>query len=189
MSVNYELPVACVIGDKEYSIRNQGDYRVILDAIAALNDNDLSEQQQAYAALYIFYEKIPDDTQEAIKEMFRFINRGDIEEKSDPSPKVMDWEQDFPVIVAPVNRVLGTEVRALPYLHWWTFLAAYMEIGECTFSNIVSIREKRRKGIKLEKYEQEFYQNNRKMVDLKSNLTKSESEWIDKMMGCGTNGV
>ena len=44
-----------------------------------------------------------------------------------------------------------------------------MEIGDCTFANVVSIRNKLSKGIKLEKSEQEFYKENRKMVDLRNN--------------------
>ena len=45
----------------------------------------------------------------------------------------MDGEQDFPFIVGPVNRVLGKEIQSLKYLHWWSFLSAYTEIGDCTF--------------------------------------------------------
>jgi len=47
--------------------------------------------------------------------------------------KLADWEQDFPLIVNPVNRVLGYEVRDCEYCHWWTFLSAYYEIGDCLF--------------------------------------------------------
>ena len=56
---------------------------------------------------------------------------------------LMDWEQDAPIIIPSVNRVLGKEIRALPYLHWWTFMGAYMEIGESLFSQVVSLRKKR----------------------------------------------
>jgi hypothetical protein len=54
-----------------------------------------------------------------------------------------------------------------------------MEIGECTFSNIVSIREKKIKGKKLEKYEQEFYRENRKLIDLPHKLTAEEEEFLN----------
>lgn len=192
MAVNYDLPVVCRVGNEEYPIRGKGDYRVILDVIAAMNDQELTEQQRIFAALFIFYENgdIPADTEAAIKEMFAFINRGEPEENSGTAQKVMDWEQDFPILIAPINRVLGKEVRALPYLHWWTFISAYMEIGECTFSFIVGIREKRRKGVKLEKYEREFYEANRQLVDLKnSNLTKAESDWLNELLGGADNGL
>lgn len=185
------LPESCSVNGVEYKIRNRGDYRVILDIISVLNDVELTEQQKTYAALYIFYEKadIPSDGEEAIKEMFKFINRGVIDENQSPIIKLMDWVQDFPVLVAPINRVLGNEIRSVEYLHWWTFIAAYMEIGECMFSFITGIREKQRKGIKLDRHEQEFYLKNREIVDLNSNLTKEEEDWINEILGGAVNGV
>jgi hypothetical protein len=91
----------------------------------------------------------------------------------------MNWKHDFKSLVAPVNRVLGYEIRSVNYLHWYTFLSAYFEIGECQFQTIVSIRSKRMKGKKLENWEQEFYRENKKMVDLPQNLTEEEQEWLD----------
>jgi hypothetical protein len=75
---------------------------------------------------------------------------------------------------------LGYSVRSADkYTHWWDFMGAYMEIGDCVFANIISLRNKKQKGKKLEKYEQEFYQENRKMVDLPLNITEEEQEWLD----------
>ena len=102
-------------------------------------------------------------------------------------PKQMDWEQDFPMIIAPINRVAGRDVRALPYMHWWTFIGYYMEIGDCTFSTILDIRRKLRKHKKLEKWEREYYDENRELIDFKSaHLTDNEDEFIRQLM---TGGV
>jgi hypothetical protein len=93
----------------------------------------------------------------------------------------MDWEQDFPLIVSPVNRSLGFEVRGVEYLHWWTFLAAYREIGDCTFAQVVSIRKKKMAGKKLDRAEAQFYADNREIVDLRRLETQAErdifAEW------------
>ena len=52
-----------------------------------------------------------------------------------------------------------------------------MWIGEGVFNTIGSIREKRRKGKKLERWEKEFYQNNKTLVDLKvKKVERSEEE-------------
>ena len=80
-----------------------------------------------------------------------------------------------PIIIPAANRVLGQEVRAMPYLHWWTFLGAYMEIGDSLFSTVLGLRQKRAKGKKLEKYEQEFYKENRALVDLRKKETPADS--------------
>ena len=51
-----------------------------------------------------------------------------------------------------------------------------MEIDEGAFSNVISIRRKKSKGKKLEKWEQDFYNENRKLIDLKPKYTKEELE-------------
>ena len=86
------------------------------------------------------------------------------------------WEQDAGMIVPAVNRVAGCEVRALPYLHWWTFLGYYMEIGDGLFAQVLNIRQKKSKGKKLEKWEKEFYRENKKIIDLKKEAKRPEQE-------------
>ena len=127
--------------------------------------------------------------QEALKKCFWFINCGEDDDNTRKAPKLVDWEQDFQYIVAPINRVLGQEIRSIPYnweentggLHWWTFISAYYEIGNCTFAQIVRIRDKKSRGKKLDKQDQEWYKANRKLVDLKQTYSKSEKailkEW------------
>ena len=179
----WSLPTFVEIDGKEYEIRNKCDYRVILDVISALNDKDLDIEYRIECALFIFYEDLTGlkDVQTATKEMMKIINLGEevIEEKN--RPKLMDWEHDFSQIAPPVSRVLGYSVRdAKKYTHWYDFIGAYMEIGcECAFSNIVSIRKKMSSGKKLEKWEQEFYNENRKIINLPHNFTQEEEDFLN----------
>ena len=85
--------------------------------------------------------------------------------------------------MAPVNRVLGSEIRAEKHLHWWTFLSAYMEIGECTFAQIVHIRNMKAHGRRLSKQDQEWYAQNRILVDMKTNYTPMEKKLLKKWGG------
>ena len=90
------------------------------------------------------------------------------------------------MIVADVNKVVGTEIRALPFLHWWTFVSYFNAIGEGQLSTLVSIREKLRKGKKLEKWEQEYYRKNKDKVDLKKRYSAeelAEQERLKKLLG------
>lgn len=178
----WDLPIAVEINGKNHPIRKKCDYRVVLDVICALNDNELTDEEKIKCALFIFYEDISaiDDFDTAIKEMFRIINGGEEqEENQEQKPQLMDWEHDFPVLVAPINRVLGFEIRSVDYLHWMSLLSAYMEIGECTFSTIVSIRSKRAKGQKLDKWEIDYMREHRKMVELPRKLTAEEQAFLD----------
>lgn len=141
----YDLPTSIELGGTEYPIRS--DYRAILDIVMALSDPEIEEWERIYSAVCAFYvefSSIPlEYEQEAVKKCFWFINGGEDEDPGPRQPRLVDWEQDFQLICAPVNRVLGKEVRALEYLHWWSFLSAYHEIGgDCTFAQVVSIRDK-----------------------------------------------
>lgn len=179
----YDLPTSLEIGGQEYAIRS--DYRAILDICVVLNDPELPEWRRIYDAMYIFYpdyEDIPaEDQDEAVKKCFWFINGGkDEDATARKSPQLVSWEQDFPLIVGPVNRVIGKEVRAVEYLHWWTFLSAYMEIGgDCTFAQVVGIRDKKARGKPLDKSEKEWLRRNRDLVDIKKKYTSTEDKMID----------
>ena len=182
----WKLPASLNVGGTDYKIRT--DYRVILDILAAVNDPDIFEpgmtegekkEEQALTMLqilYIDFESIPASLwNEASKKACEFIDCG-IKDDKKPKPRLMDWEQDAPIIVPAVNKVCGQDIRAAEYMHWWTFLGYYMEIGESMLSTVVSIRDKKRRGKKLEKWEQEFYKNNKSIVDLKSKKTERSEE-------------
>ena len=179
----WDLPVAVEIDGKEYAIRNKCDYRVVLDVISALNDEELEMEYRIECALFIFYEDLTGlkDIQTAIMEMIKIINLGkETTEDEQNKPQIMDWEHDFPHIAPPISRVLGYSVRdENNYTHFWDFIGAYQEIGECSWANIVSVRSKRMKGKPLDKWEREFYNENRKLIDLPHKLTDEEQEWLD----------
>ena len=180
----FDLPTSVTIGGNDHQIRS--DYRAVLDICTALTDPDLSDQEKAIVMLDIFYPNLsdmpPEHYEEAVKKCFWFINCGEDEPAQHSAPKLVDWEQDFKYIVAPVNRVVGTEIRALEYLHWWSFISAYYEIGDCTFAQIVRIRDMLARGKQLDKVEREWYEKNRNLVDLKVTYTEAENELL-KMWG------
>jgi hypothetical protein len=128
------------------------------------------------------------DIQEALQKCLWFLNNGEEPEKEKKQKKpLISWEQDFNYIVAPINRVRGEDVRAIPYdyknnkggFHWWSFLSAYMEIGgDCTFAQIVSIRQKLSSGKQLDKAEKQWYKEHRKMVDLQAQYTEADEDLI-----------
>ena len=185
--MTYELPKRLDVCGTDYEIRS--DFREILDILEVLNDIELKEQECGILALLFFYPRFeempPEHYQNAIEQCFWFINGGEQESETEKKPpRLMDWEQDFPYIIAPVNRVIGHEIRADAYLHWWTFLSAYMEIGECTFAQIVHIRDAKSRGRKLDASDREWYQKNRKLVDLKTRYT-GEEENLLKLWGGG----
>lgn len=163
--IQYKLPIDVEIDGKVYKFRNKADYRQILDIIEILKDEELPENEKYFNALLYFYEEMPKDTDTALKYLMWFIACGNEEQQSNEQP-TMSWEKDFDIIASAINKNNMEDIRAVPYMHWWTFIGKYMEIGESVFSTVVSIREKKRKGEQLEKWEQDFYFHNKNRVDL-----------------------
>lgn len=186
--MNYGLPKSVEINGEEFEIRY--DYRVILEIFEAMNDAELNDEERGLAVLQMFYvdfEKLT-DYETAVKKCMEFITcekqQGAGKKKE---PQLIDWAQDFQYIAGPINRVLGYEIREKPYdietntggVHWWTFVGAYSEIGDCFFAQVVSIRDKKARGKALDKQEREFYRKNRDVVDLKVQLTENEKNIME----------
>ncbi|WP_312280801.1 Gp15 family bacteriophage protein [Oscillibacter sp.] len=191
------LPTSLDVCGVFYEIRS--DYRAAIDICVALSDADLSSQDKAFTALHILYPSFighvveresgeeavfmpTEHYDEAIKQCYWFINGGDTQSDG-PQIKLIDWEQDFKHIVAPINRVTGTEVRAVEYMHWWTFIAAYQEIGDCTFAQIVRVRDRKAKGKPLDKSDAEWYRKNRHLVDFKTQYTQNDDAVLSAWTG------
>ena len=189
--MRYELPKTVNIRGEDHSIRY--DFRVILEIMSMLQDDELTPEEKAEALLEMFYlEPVARrDRKEAVDKCFAFMD-ADSDRPQKKHPKLTDFEQDFEFIIAPVNRVLGYESRAVEYdsenntggVHWWTFLAAYMEIGgDCLYSQIVSIRDKKQRRKKLEKWEKDWLRRNSDIVNLRTKYTDEENKLFSKWGG------
>ena len=171
MSSPWQLPREAVIHGQCYPIH--GDFRDILEIFGYLEDRELPEYLRWQIALALFYEEVPQDQQAAMDFLAEFLCGGS-RECEKPGPKLLDWQQDAPMIVADVNKVAGQEIRALSFVHWWTFLSWFHAIGEGQLSTVVAIRNKLQCGKKLEKWEQDFYRENKKRVDIRKKPTAQE---------------
>jgi hypothetical protein len=181
---SWDLPESAEIGGDTYEIRS--DFRAVLDVLTVLGDPEITDAERGTVALTIFYPQFARMPrccwEEAARYLTWFASGGDSPARK-PSGKIVDWEQDFPIIVGPVNRILGFESRGYEHLHWWTFLAAYCEVGDCFFAQVVAIRRKRQRGERLEKHEQRFYRDNREIVDLRVRETDAEKAFFKEWMG------
>lgn len=171
----YDLPTSLMIGEVDFPIRY--GWRAVMDIFAAYADPELDDEMKTETMLQILYpdwEKIrPEHLQEAIEKACAFLDCGMKPERKN-RPRTMDWEQDAAIIIPAVNSVAGREIRLDPDIHWWTFFGWYMSISDSLFSSILNIRQKRAKGKKLEKHEEEFYRENQQIIDLR----KPESEEV-----------
>lgn len=167
----FDLPTTVTIKDREFGIRDDGDYRMVLDVFSALQDIDIPKKERMITAIVIFYDGFSLDNvfekaesseimEELATKMFDFISCGQTNMGNKTNHKLIDWEQDEQLIASAVNNVANMEIRTVDYMHWWTFMGHYISVGESVLSTVVQIRSKLVEGKKLEKHEQEFRKKN-----------------------------
>ena len=165
--MNWGLPTSVEIGGESYEIRT--DFRVILDIFVMLSDPDLSGTDRAEGILQMFYvspEDIPPQHLQEAVDAFSWFQNGGQEPDKRKSPKLVDWEQDYPLILPPINRVFGQDIRGIP-------------------AQVVRIRDKKARGKTLEKDEREWYRRNSDLVNIKNKLSQEEETTISKWLGAG----
>lgn len=175
-----ELPRALEVCGVSYPIRS--NYGAVLDIIVAFNDPDCDEMDKMYICLDILFETLnempPQHYKKAYELALRFIDCNK-EPSQKRSPKTMDWEQDESILFPAINKVAGFEVREAQQIHWFTFMGYFQEIEEGLFSTVVSIRQKKAKGKKLEKHEKEFLAANKELCTIKRRYSDEEQKRID----------
>lgn len=179
----YDLPFTLTVDGEDKEINC--DFRSIIDIYAALNDPELSKQEKLHVFLYNFY--VDDyrtfvDLETALKQAKWFMDWGKNYEHQDAPVKLMDWEQDYNMIISAVDKNIKTveSVLELPFMHWWTFLSKLAERGECQLTTVLMIREKMAKGKPLEKFEKEILRENQDIIILKS---KADTDFEKELWG------
>lgn len=166
----FDLPTSLEVNGKMLPIRQRGDYRMVLDCFGALNDSELDDADRVLSSLIIFYEDLNsesdvaeilgDSTTEAVEKMFAFFSCNDYTAVRTQQYSLVDWEQDAQLIASAINETAKVEVRALEYLHWWTFMGYYTAIKDCLWASVVAIRFKIKAHKKLDKEEIIFKREN-----------------------------
>lgn len=176
----YDLPTSLTIGGVEHPIRT--GWRVVMDIFAMFNDPDFDNEMKTVGLIKMIYpmwqEIPPEAIPEAIQKAYEFLDCG---QKPDDRirPRLMDWEDDAPIIVPAVNGVAGMDVRENPGIHWWTFFGWYMSVENSLFSTVLHIRKKQASGKKMEQWEKEFLRDNEKIISMRKRQTEEERTAMD----------
>lgn len=172
------LPKSLEVGGEEYPIRT--DFRVALTIFEAYNDPDLSALEKNLVCIQSLFETVPPDVPAALEKAMWFLDGGSKVKLKQLPVKTMDWEQDEGIIFPEINKVAGYETRTAEYIHWWTFLGYFGTVGEGMLSHVLNIRQKRAKGKRLEKWEQEFFNSHKEMIVIREKLTAEEQAELDR---------
>ncbi|MDO5125333.1 MAG: Gp15 family bacteriophage protein [Ruminococcus sp.] len=168
------LPTSLEVGGQQYAVRS--DFRVVLNVFQALNDPELSDRDKAYVMLRCIYvnEILREHLKEAIERAVWFMDGGDMPKSKPSSKQTFDWEYDESLYFPAINKVAGKEVRSSDYMHWWTFLGYFNEVGEGLFSSVMNIRNKLANGKKLDSWERDFYNKNKDLINIRTAQDKAD---------------
>lgn len=180
--MGWELPTTVEVAGQTFAIRS--DFRAVLDAIAALRDEELPQAWRLAAfmkVMYPGYKNLP-DAGEALQAAMEFVNLGRPLPANQPERiALVHWDTDVQLIAPAVDKVLGYSCRACPYLHWWDFVGAFQNIGKGVFAQVVAIRDKRARGKVLDKAERAFARENEDLIGPVTRLTKEEEEFFRRL--------
>lgn len=171
-----KFPTKIKLDDEILSINT--DFRNCLKIILAFEDENLTTEEKYYIMLMRLYGKIPNNQEEAIKKAILFLDCGEDKSlKNEDKPRLYSFSKDAKYIYSAIEMSsLGIDLENVEYLHWWKFYYKFFDIKEgTTFSNIISLRDKRNKG-KLTKEEKKVFIDSKEILDLEYSNEPSEEE-------------
>lgn len=174
-----KLPSSLLVQGQEYAIN--ADWRPCVNIMRMFERTDLSDSEKIMCMVGILYvDEIPDNLLvEAAEQAVWFLNMG---EESTGNGKTIgrlfSWEQDLKYIISAVDKSAGFSIRSKDFYHFWEFMSAFFESGECIFNTLVHQRKLKKTG-KQSKADKEWWIENKDIAELKVELTSDEKEVLD----------
>lgn len=163
-----------IIGGTEYPINT--DFRACIRIMLAYEDLELTEYEKQLVMLSVLYPTKPTDGTEALRQGMKFLNGGE-EGDGDGEfhPRLYSFSKDANFIFAAFRQTHGIDLETAQ-LHWWKFLALFMDLGaDTTFCNLISLRKRLQDG-KASKEERDTAREMGDMFDIPQPDTRTQEE-------------
>lgn len=175
------LPSSLSLQGQEYAIN--ADWRPCVNIMRMFERTDLTDTEKILCMVGILYkDEIPDSlVTEAAEQAVWFLNLGEVADGKKNAlslGRLFSWEQDLKFIISAVDKSAGFSIRSKEFYHFWEFMSAFFETGECVFNTIVHQRKLKKTG-KQSKADKEWWAENRDIAELKVELTSDEQEILD----------
>ena len=93
--------------------------------------------------------------------------------------RLYSFTQDARYIFSGILQTHGIDITTQE-MHWWKFIVLFMDLDkDCFFNQLLSIRSRLKKG-KLTKEERQWYNENKKIVDLSEHYSEEEEEMLGR---------
>lgn len=192
MASKWKLPEALRVGQKNWPIRSAFEHG--LNCMRVLESEELDSAEKADCVVRILFPDWQDIyadglAEESIKEAFEFLNaglepkqNGTRDDTSEENKPIIFWEKDWSLMVAAINEHRDRDIRTEENLHWWTFYGYILGIDkESLYAQILSLRDKMRRGEKLNKMEVKYIEENPQYFDSISQLMDDADEYAEML--------
>jgi len=172
------LPRKVEIDNREYKINY--DFRTSILFEIMIQDDELDDKEKIYNALLLYYPVIPDNLEEAIKQILWFYRGGkDINEGSSgvsmgKSTRAYSFEYDDDYIYSAFLTQYDIDLQDIEDLHWWKFKAMFRALKED--NEIVKIMGYRSMPINtnMSKEQKDFYSNMKRIYAIPMSKSKKQ---------------
>jgi hypothetical protein len=138
------LPESLEVDGEQYPINT--DYRAALRVILAFEDDALTGYEKQVILFRNLYKRTPSNLQAAAERAMWYLNGGKEAESEQDAPRLYSFSKDAQFIFAAFRQTHGIDLQKAE-LHWWEFLALFMDLGqETTFSNLIGLRKRVKSG-------------------------------------------
>lgn len=176
------LPKSVIIDSLEYEINSNFRESMLFEQL--MQDNEFTDEEKIYQALSIYYPKIPQNLNDAIKEMLSFYKCGKEEEyentdsnaSKSSSTKIYDFDYDADYIYSAFLSQYGIDLQDIEYLHWWKFKAMFNGLNsDNKIVEIMGYRSIKLNSIKDEE-QRKHYRKLQKLYKLPINKNEYEKQ-------------
>ena len=178
-----KLPSTVVIDGVPYPINT--DFRFCVRTILAFEDDELTSYEKTLVMLKNLYPVIPDNSKAAVEQASIFLNGGNTpsEDKIETALRLYSFGQDANFIFAAFKQTHGVDLEQTQ-MHWWKFMALFMDLGaDTTFCSMIGLRKRIKTGTAT-KEERATAREMGDLIELKEPDTRSleDREAEDKFM-------
>jgi len=136
----------------------------------------LTNAEKQMIMLANLYSVMPVDVEQAIEKASLFLNGGRANsEEDDDGLRLYSFEKDADLIFAAFRQTHGIDLQK-EKMHWWQFLALFMDLGQdTTFCQLIGLRKRVKTG-KASKEEKETAQQMGSMFEIEDLDTRTIEE-------------
>ena len=182
-----ELPTSVTVNGRDIPINT--DFRQSLAILLAFEDKELSGSEKSeimlrglfpdlsqYAPHGDLQELTPRDWQDVLERANWFLNGGEeVKDDGTKKPTVFSFTKDANLIYAAFQQTHGTDLQSVD-MHWWRFLALFMDLGsETAFCQLTALRKRKKMG-KLSKEERAMVRETGELFEVPEMDTRTLEE-------------